>query len=213
MHGGPNKHSIITNVENPETKGIEWNKSPFVMTSEVVLIHSDLNIRHMYICDYLCIYIYITLHVCIYIYTYIYIYIHIYIHHIGKKTFGKKDKIPPSTKKNTPQTHAETPRAPELSVESGISFPQKTFRTGWNKQVVNIITKPPGDGLTYPTKREVWKIIDSKCEFWGDMFSFLEGKPPPQKKMFQLHDTEENRGAQLFPSFRCPISSSFSPKW
>ena len=28
---------------------------------------------------------------------------------------------------------------------------------------------PPGDGLTYPTEREVGKIIDSKCHFWRDM--------------------------------------------
>ena len=56
----------------------------------------------------------------------------------------------------------------------------------WHRTVglANLVVVNPGDGEkldtlqgmdTYPTKREVRKIIDSKCHFWGICDRSLEG--------------------------------------
>ena len=192
---------IITNVESPETKGIEWNKSPFVMTSEVVLIHSDLDIRHMYICDYLCIY-YFT---CVYIYTYIYIlYIHIHIlYHIGKKTIWNQWQNTVKQKKHSPNYAAETPEL-QNSLWKVAFFSPKNFRhvVKQTRSSTSSLSLQGMDHISHQTgSLENHRL--KYAHFWGDMWyvSFLEGKPP-KKKCFNSMILE-NRKAQCFPSFRC----------
>ena len=43
------------------------------------------------------------------------------------------------------------------------------FGMFWLYNIIITGDKFPGNYITYPTKREVWKIIDSKCDFWWDM--------------------------------------------
>ena len=131
-------------------------------------------------------YIYTYIHIYIYTYIHIYIYIYIYIHHIEKKTFGINDKIPPSTKKNTlPKQRCRNSRAPELSVESGMSFFPKNFRTGETNRSSTSSLSPPGETNISHRKGSLGKSSTPKCPFFGgDMLVSWRVRKPQKKKCF-----------------------------
>ena len=78
-------------------------------------------------------------------------------------------------------------RPPELqnSLWKVAFFPPKNFRTGETNKVVNIITKPPGDGSHIPPNGKFGKSSTQICPFFGGICDMLVSwrVSPPQKNV------------------------------